>query len=754
MSDTRDAWGTPDSYYPQTDGEGDWYDCYADPWTPETKEPADVDPADVTKGLNPQQIEAMNHHEGPALVIAGAGSGKTRTVTARIVRLLRNGVEPREILCLTFTRKAASEMRERVLLATMSAAEKITISTFHSLSLGICREHPLLVDRDGYFNVWDNDMMLRELRRILRESWETFVQAVSATNARRGRVTSATEGDDGDTLTPPKAKNILSMISARKGLGPTTLLDEAWRDSLSSLHQIVPEIVEEYENTKRMSNALDFDDLVWCAVNLLKSNSEVREAYQERWVFVMVDEYQDTNDLQETFLQLLVGERKNIMVVGDEDQSIYGWRGANVEHILTFAKRYGGATVIKLGQNYRSTRNIVQAAARLIEENMHRTHKKLWSEQDEGWDVEYHEAKTPSDEADLIAGMIAGSIEAGYPIEEHAVLVRTRMQFIPLQSALTRYGVPYKTVGAMDLWDFADSRLILAWIRTVTNARDFASAGYCFGNWPRIGAATVETWLKNARGYDGPCVNTIPGLLSLPRCGRKTKKGQSIMSFKAAMDEIHQMVWRGDSPRSIVTWLYEITGVDAMIDNAIETGSFKARREAESRKERKLGFIDLCPADSNEDVNGFIAMNQFLDGITMKAAEDEGGTEYVSLSTIHAAKGLEWDHVFGAGCVEGLLPCCFDPADLDADKLEEERRLGYVLCTRARQRLVLTRFAIAPKGRGLIIASSGRVDLEHRSPSRFLIESMPRIASTTEPSEIDYDERRGTLVDEHGRSIF
>ena len=720
MSDPAyDAWGQPvDDYYygrPSADSY-DNHDAFADGWgaqaDPEPK-PEPERSQDVTVGLSPMQVRAMEHHEGPALVIAGAGSGKTRTVTARIVRLLRSNVLASEILCLTFTRKAANEMRERVLDAAGEKADKITISTFHSLALSICRDHPFLVGRDGWFSVWDDDTMKRELRRILRERWETFME-----ETKKGAQVA-----DRSSMEPPKSQDVLSAISDRKSSGANPLMDDEWRELLLSMHPIVPDIVGEYETSKKLSNALDFDDLIWKAVRLLSDNDEIRQGYNDRWTFVMVDEYQDTNDLQETFLQLLVGERKNVMVVGDEDQAIYGWRGANVDHILTFTDRYEGAAVIKLGQNYRSTNNIVEAAARLIEQNRQRTEKRLWSEKGEGWAVEYHQVNTPHDEADLIASMIAGSLDEGYPPSEHAILVRTRMQFIPIQAALARWKIPCKTVGALDLWDYADSRLILAWIKSAMNPRDITATGHCLGNWPRIGASTVETWMQIAREYEGPAINSLTFLLGKPRCGPKTKKGKSIIAFKEAMNQLYHFILANHSPRAIVEWLYEITGIDSAIATAKEKGTVKAQRDAESRDQRKIGFIDLCPPEPLDE-NGFFSMRSFLDGITMKASAEADESDQVCLSTIHAAKGLEWDHVWGAGCVEGLLPCYFDAADLDEDRLEEERRLGYVLCTRARYRLVLTHFAVAPRNRGLLAESGNRTDFVPKRRSRFLVESM------------------------------
>jgi DNA helicase-2/ATP-dependent DNA helicase PcrA len=653
--------------------------------------------------FNEAQRECIEHYTGAALVIAGAGSGKTGAVTARIVRLVDRGVEPSQILGLTFTRKAATEMRERVADKLGGRAEHVTISTF------------------------------QEMRRIIKAVEEELTEA----QARNDELPFDSDADEWKPEArkvpklPPPAE-VIEAIGNRKTQGLTVIAADFLTWIEQNLHPLGSRLVKEYESLKQAANAVDYDDLIWMAVRLLEEREDILERYRERWMFVMVDEYQDTNDLQERFLGLLVGPRGNVMAVGDEDQSIYGWRGANVQHILTFTQRYPGASLIELGQNYRSTVCIVAAAAAIVGNNEQRREKRLWTENEAGWPVEYPEFLDPFHEADYIARMIAGSIDQGWVPEEHAVLVRTRRQFIALQHALTMLELPYKTVGWIDFWQRADVKLVLSWFKVSNNPQDTNAAALIFSHWPRIGAKTIADWRAGlAKGYSQSGVLDSLGFLhAYPGCGTHTKRGQSIAHFAATYQALLDKI-RVESLtiQQIVIWLYEVTGLDAEIEAGLE-GKGRVAEEARGRKELRDDFVAMCPGETM--TNGYDAVTAFLDAI-MANVRSENRDSCITLSTIHSAKGLEWDHVWVAGMVEGVVPYSREVvsgvAELNADDLEEERRLAYVACTRARKRLVMSRYQrMQIEGRTMLV-----------KPSRFIIESAA--ALTPAPKKVDSDSR-------------
>jgi len=647
--------------------------------------------------LNVDQRAAVEHFEGPVLVLAGAGSGKTRVLMVRIERLIARGVEPAEILALTFTRRAATEMRNRIRDRLGPRAIDLVLTTFHSLALGICRDHPDLVGRQKGFSVWDDKLQLAECRRIYKDLW--YETPASKKGGKKVKL-------------PVSTADLLDIVSAAKRCN--TAMDDAFLRWLAdNVHPVAAVAIAEYEATKKAANALDFDDLIWAALRLLQANPDVLAIYHERWRFVMVDEYQDTNDLQEQFLGLLIGEARNLMAVGDEDQAIYGFRGGNVDHILTFSDRYPSAETIILGCNYRSDDNILQTAARTIAHNKKRRNKRLWTESDPGWPVEHHSFSNVYAEAEYVARMIGGSIEAGYAPAEHCVMVRTRRQFTALQRALSALELPYVTVGAVEFWQRTDIRLILAWLKGLLNPADLAAGAFVLSHWPKLGAKTVETWKSLVGGQ--PMYDVLRLLLRARGYGLHTAKGQSIEALIETLDELVARFRRGDALAQLACWLYEVTGLDAEIAEAIgERG--RVAEEGRARKELRTDFLTMCPDERGTDP--FADLTHFLDSVLANAKVDDTEPKIV-LSTIHSAKGLEWDHVWIVGCVEGKVPYSFNVtsagADLTPDALEEERRLMYVAMTRARQRLVLTRYEQDrdESGREIFV-----------KPSRFLIESL------------------------------
>jgi len=675
--------------------DGNYFD---DPW-PEGEGAVEEG---LDESLNEAQQRAVEFHQGAVLTIAGAGSGKTRVLIARIARLIEHhGVRPSEICALTFTRKAASQMRQRILQRSGGhAAKELTVTTFHSLALGICREHPECVSRMRGFSVWDDKLMIVEIRRVLNELWEE---------------THADIKKD-DQPTKPKPAEVLDQIGKRKAAG-LHIKDEAWLSLVrAAFHPVAADAILEYEAAKKASNALDYDDLIWSAVRMLSANPVIRKEYQERWRFLLVDEYQDTNDLQERLLvHLAGGDQVNLMAVGDEDQSIYGFRGANVGHILSFLERYKGSTLIELGQNYRSSKRIVAAAAKLIENNQNRRKKNIHTENAEGWPVEYYTTRNPQDEADYIARVLHGSVQAGHALEEHAVLVRTRRQFVALQAALSHYDLPYQTVGALDFWQRADIKLVLRWMQCLVNPVDFASAAHCFRYWPRIGAKTVQRWQDVSIDAGSGLWRSLSTLLHDKGCSSTSLRGKSIMEFQATYDHLVAFVRRGDSIYDISLYLYRRIGLDAQIVEAVAS-SGKEADEGRSRAALRTDFLAMCPRECEEGSSGWDHLRGFLDAVLSNSVRDAEEPKIV-LSTIHSAKGLEWDHVVVAGMNECILPYSRTEVNKNAvlsdDELEEERRLAYVAYTRAKQRLILTRY-------------NERLDIqgkpERLKPSRFLIE--------------------------------
>lgn len=693
----------PDGRRFRTDG-----NYYDDPWAdgrgPEEAE-SEVSVDSEVDGLNPDQRAGVEHFEGPALVVAGAGSGKTRMLMARIARLIDRGVPASQICALTFTRKAATEMRNRVrAIVGEQAAKDLTVTTFHSLALGVCRDHPEEARRLRGFSIWDDRLMLSEFRRLLRDLWDE-------------------EERHGDKPNPSDA---LEQLSHRKAAGLE--VDEEWLDQVGrQIHRVAADAIIEYEAAKRASNALDYDDLIWSVVRMFDAEPDILKRYQEQWVFLMVDEYQDTNNLQERLLsQLVGGETKNLMVVGDDDQSIYGFRGAVVDHILTFPVRYPEAAVIELGQNYRCSGNVLGSAAKLVEHNKIRRDKHLRTDNEPGWSVEYHTMRDPYDEARYMARMIAGSIEAGYPVDEHAVLVRTRRQFTAIQSALSEGGVPYVTVGALDFWQRADIKLILCWFQAIQNPADFAAAAHCFSHWPRIGAVTVQRWQDlSTRAGQSPWVCIEP-LFAEKGCNHSTLRGKSIASFRDAYRTLVAMMRRGDSVFEMALWLYEETGLNDEIVTAMESKG-KTAEEGRSRSDLRTDFLAMCPREEGGTVPGWQLLRNFLDAILANAGHKKTEAA-VALTTIHSAKGLEWEQVWIAGMVECVLPYSRTEenknAVLSPEDLEEERRLCYVAYTRAKKRLVLMRFVQR-------LDSKGKT--EFVKPSRFLIEGALKAEVTPEP---------------------
>jgi len=645
--------------------------------------------------LNADQEAVVAHVNGPALVIAGAGSGKTRAVTHRIAHLIGKHCDASEILAVTFTRKAAREMKERLEhMVGERQASRCTMATFHALAAKICRDHAKRLHRNPGFSIWTDDSMKRESRRIVK-----------------GRFGSKTK--ETDALT---SADLLTIIGDRKR-DDGSLTCPKWKAEINRTHgKYAYELVHEYESLKRASNAMDFDDLIYHAVRILR-DPQIQQVYLERWRFVMVDEYQDTNDLQERFLRLLVGPEDNLLVVGDEDQAIYGFRGANVRHIMTFTERWPGAKVYTLGQNYRSTPNIVDAASRVIVHNEVRRDKQIWSEAREGKDVQYIVRNDAIQEASWIASQIQASEEDGVPLEEHAVLVRTRRQLTALQTALTHQGVLHHTVGSTEIWDRADVRMITAWFRAYLNPQDVNAGIEMLSRWPGLGAKTVELWRTKSKDWKS-MFDRMDSLHKERGLGEHTMRGKSIARFTESWEAFGKAIRGAASIRSLVQDVYEWTGLVQEILKEKQSENKKLAANGVSRDDLRKSLLEVVP----DEPTTYQDVRDWVDTISLNAAKDkEGGA---TLSTIHGSKGLEWHTVWVAGCSEGLLPFGSSvegkAVPVKDDHVQEERRLMYVAMTRAKKRLILSRHENV-----LSIENNGARSVAAKA-SRFLAESAPQ----------------------------
>jgi DNA helicase II / ATP-dependent DNA helicase PcrA len=629
--------------------------------------------------LSEVQEAAVAHRDGPALVVSGAGSGKTRVLTERIVRLAQGGVDPSQILALTFTRKAALQMKERIAKRAPWIAEKTTLTTFHSLALSLCREWARLVGRRPRFSVWDDRASLSEVRRLLRELWAERVF----------------EGKIREDVAMLRAGELARFVDKHRDRGRP--LDAAFFGRLEGKYgEVAVATVVAYEDLKRAANALDFADLVRCAVQLLEDRKEVRDEVQKRWTHLLVDEYQDTNDLQERLLVLLIGSTQNLFCVGDEDQAIFAFRGSNAEYILTFSDRYQGAETFWLGENYRSQAHVVEAAATVIRHNVKRRDKRIWTENPPQGPVVVHEFIDELGEASAVVHGVATSIRSGCRPAEHAVLVRLRRQFIPLQGMFARRGINVVTVGERELHQRADIKLVLSWWRAVYNPRDVSAGSLMLSEWPKLGAGLVDAWSEWIENTDGGMFDHLEGLHSKPRCGLNTVRGQSLVKFLGVWRKLVAHVHNGSSIRDLATWLFSETGLDEEIEELSRSGDSREAREGERRSSTRVMFLSLCPAVATPGWTQVQKIGEFVDNLLMRGRETEkGGLESVVLTTIHSAKGLEWDKVWVVGLCEKILPHSRKQTEEveeedEGDGVEEERRLAYVAFTRARMHLTLS----------------------------------------------------------------
>ena len=608
--------------------------------------------------LNEPQREAVYHTDGPLLILAGAGSGKTRVLTHRIAYLIgERGVNPWNILAITFTNKAAEEMRQRVDNLVGFGAESVWVSTFHSACVRILRR---FIDRLGYenhFTIYDTDDQKTLIKEVCRKV-------------------------DVDTKVF-KERSLLSAISSAKN--EMILPDEFELNAGGDFAKMkIAKVYREYEAQMRANNALDFDDLLVKTVQLLQTQPDVLESYQERFRYIMVDEYQDTNTVQFQLVSLLAGKYKNLCVVGDDDQSIYKFRGANIRNILDFEHEFPDAKVIKLEQNYRSTGNILNAANSVIANNRGRKEKSLWTENGEGELIRLRQFDTAFDEADFIGEDIKSAVRQGGSYNDSAVLYRTNAQSRLLEEKFIAMNIPYKIVGGVNFYARREIKDLLAYLKTIDNGRDDVAVRRII-NVPKrgIGLTTINRIQESAteRGIGFYEALLAPGLIA--GVGRSATKLDSF----AALIEYFKTLAEEMSITDLLQEVIEKTGYIESLEN-------EDKEEAKTRKENIDELISKAATyeESCQDKDEKATLSGFLEEVALVADigsldEDQ---EYVVLMTLHSAKGLEFPRVYLAGMEDGLFPGYMSINAGDREELEEERRLCYVGITRAEQELTLT----------------------------------------------------------------
>lgn len=607
--------------------------------------------------LNTEQREAVYHTEGPLLILAGAGSGKTRVLTHRIAYLIdEKGVNPWNILAITFTNKAAGEMRERVDTLVGFGSESIWVSTFHSTCVRILRR---FIDRLGYdnnFTIYDADdqkTVMKDVCRYLKIDTKMFKE-----RALLGEISSAKD----EMITPGEF-----LLRA----------EEDFR------RKKIAQVYEEYEKTLRSNNALDFDDLLLKTVQLLETQPDVLEYYQERFRYIMVDEYQDTNTVQFQLIKILAGKYRNLCVVGDDDQSIYKFRGANIKNILSFEDVFTDAKVIKLEQNYRSTTNILDAANAVISHNVGRKEKKLWTENGKGEKIKCREFDTAYDEADYIVGDIKDKVKDGsFAYHDHAILYRTNAQSRMFEERFVSANIPYKVVGGVNFYSRKEIKDLLAYFKTIDNGKDDLAVKRII-NVPKrgIGATTINRVQENAAERGITFYEALSSVELIPNIGRS---GSKLTSFVALIEHFKQRA----SEINLSELMDEIIEMTAYTEYLEAEGEEEAEARMENIDELKnkiVAYEESCETE-------LPTLSGFLEEVALVADIDslDENSDYVVLMTLHSAKGLEFPRVYLAGMEDGLFPSYMTITADDPTELEEERRLCYVGITRAKQELTLT----------------------------------------------------------------
>lgn len=637
----------------------------------------------LLEGLNPEQARAAQTTSGPLLILAGAGSGKTKTLTHRIAYLIqKESVWPSHILAVTFTNKAAREMRERLAKLVDQPNDRgfmPWMGTFHSICVRLLRIEGAAINISPRFVIYDEDDRQSLIKQVMKN------QHITDREIKPSAVSSAISN----------AKN--SMVDP----------DEFESTANYPFQKAVAKIYREYERLRKEAQALDFDDLLLDAVRLLREVPEVRKKWQQNFEHILIDEYQDTNVAQYQLVGLLVNEKRNICVVGDDWQSIYSWRGADFTNILNFERDFPGATVVKLEQNYRSTGNILDAAQSVITKNSHRTDKKLWTAEGEGNPVQVHGLYDEKEEARLVADRINAQVSIGArEYGDFAVLYRTNALSYTIEHALLQSRIPYKIVGGVRFYDRKEIKDIVAYLRLIYQPSDRISFSR-IANVPTrgVGATSLERFL-NFQSQSG--LDLIEALYQLELSNAVSGKAKTALSALGSKLKRLQAILETASPAEIIEQLLDMIGYRDYINDGTP--------QAEDRLENLGALLS--------DAQNFSSLPEFLEEVAlMSSADTEADEQAVTLMTLHAAKGLEFPVVFMVGMEDGILP--HSRVFTEQSELEEERRLCYVGMTRAREELYLTyaysRMQYGQRG--------------YNSPSRFLSDMGKNVAAMHSPQD-------------------
>ena len=609
--------------------------------------------------LNEQQREAVFHTEGPLLILAGAGSGKTRVLTHRIAYLIEEQqVNPWNILAITFTNKAAGEMRERVDKLVGYGSESIWVSTFHSMCVRILRRHIDLLGYDTNFTIYDSDdqkTLMREVCKLLQVDTKMFRE--------RALLSEISKAKD-ELVTPQEYRMRAEGDYSRKKIA---------------------EVYEEYEKQLRSNNALDFDDLLFKTVQLFQTQKDVLEYYQERFRYIMVDEYQDTNTVQFELIHLLASKYRNLCVVGDDDQSIYKFRGANIKNILDFEHVFDDTKVIKLEQNYRSTGNILNAANAVIRNNHGRKEKTLWTENEDGNMIQFRQFDSAYEEAEYVVGDIRRHVNKELcSYKDNAVLYRTNAQSRMFEEKFVTANIPYKIIGGINFYARREIKDILAYLKTVDNGQDDLAVRRII-NVPKrgIGLTSINRVQEYAAMHEKGFYECLKGADLIPDIGRGVSKLESFVAliehFKVDAKELtlHEL-------------MQEIIDETGYIESIQAESEIEAQARIENIDEllnKVVAYEEVC-----EEHDEPVTLSGFLEEVALVADIDnlDENSDYVVLMTLHSAKGLEFPRVYLAGMEDGLFPSYMTVTADDPDELEEERRLCYVGITRAQSELTMT----------------------------------------------------------------
>ncbi|MCG8570317.1 MAG: UvrD-helicase domain-containing protein [Spirochaetes bacterium] len=625
-------------------------------------------PLNLEKILNPEQYQSATSIHGPSLILAGAGSGKTRVITYKIAYLINQGIAPSRILAVTFTNKAAKEMKERVGQLIGQKSRNVTISTFHSLGLRILEKN---IERLGYkrkFSIYDD----QDRQKLLKDAI-------------------------GELKIPQDEYDVyeLSYKISRLKMNPEYLITDPQ----------VTRIFKRYQELLKIYNAVDFDDLIKLPIQLFEENPDVLDYYHRKWQYLLVDEYQDTSFMQYRFMKLLAEKNRNISVVGDDDQSIYSWRGADVSNIKQFEKDFHPVFTVKLEQNYRSTANILNAANAVIQTNPNRYEKKLWTSDQSGEKISFYEAQSEEEEAQYVLMMINQLKNQGYKYSDFAILFRMNSQSRPFEEILRENNVPYKISGAMKFFDRPEIRDILSYMRFLANTDDEVALMRIINNPKRgIGAATLTRLMEYAKEHHGSIYAALKDFIHLNIAGDRITP--YLEEFDKLIEKHRELIFK---PKNIAR----------AVTSLVEAIDYKGKLVSELKNIRKItmrmnNITQLVASISRyeKDPDNFNPnIYEYLQRVTLNNRDDdEEEGKGVNMLSIHAAKGLEYKVVFLVGVEDGLIPHFKTVEETGSD--EEERRLFYVAITRAQKKLFMT----YPKTRLKFNETL------HREPSSFLTE--------------------------------